>query len=138
MLPAKAIALNGALMYILLFFLINTAGGFRRSQTYNSFPLWRIQVNPILQLQKTMYLSWKKIYNKNKTNKKIKQNKTYRSNIFCPRKGFQLGFIIIYTLSLVIGNLGSGEGRTEPATRHPEETDTTSYFFMFHSKNFGD
>lgn len=34
--------------------------------------------------------------------------------------------------------LGCGEGRTDPAIGHPEDTGATSYSSIFHSDNFGD
>jgi len=37
-----------------------------------------------------------------------------------------------------MAELGSGKGRTEPAIRCPEETDTNSYVLVFHSNSFGD
>lgn len=43
-----------------------------------------------------------------------------------------------FKLGVLLVELGSGEGRTEPAIGCPEETDTTSYFLIFHSNNFGD
>lgn len=83
--------------------------------------------------QSTVYYNYRKycVYTE------INLKKKYRSNMFYPWKMFSAWLYCDLKIKFTV-LLGCGEGRTDPAIGHPEDTGTTSYSSIFHSDNFGD